>query len=281
MDATTTAEHDTEAPAEVAASDAMRSTRELFRYSRWLHVGSGAQGCEHATDGACGDPLHFHAWCRLPNQLQHQDIRDRSLAAKARKIRQLRDPETDGYVILESDLAEVQGDRAAMIDELVAKEWWKRHLDAMGDVEEAEEYEHIERDRERFRELQELAPDKRPHDEFGELERTFEDYNAKVERRRTELERPVREAVEGLTMDELVAQVRDDRIASEGSAAFMDTYAKWQWVAGTFTTDDSLMRRRRFDSVDQLVDMAPEVIEELRVLFGGLEQALQRGQQGN
>jgi hypothetical protein len=81
----------------------------------------------------CGNPLHFHAWCRLPNQLQHEDIRERALAAKARRIRQLRDPECDAYQILESDMSELLriGDEGLIVDELANKDWWKRQIDAM------------------------------------------------------------------------------------------------------------------------------------------------------
>jgi hypothetical protein len=87
--------------------DATRSPNQLFRYSAWVHVGDGAQDCATAEIG-CTDPGHFHAWCRLPNQLQHEDIRERALAAKARRIRQMRDPEADAHEILELDMAELE-----------------------------------------------------------------------------------------------------------------------------------------------------------------------------
>lgn len=261
-------------------TDSTRLVGELFRYSGWLHVGQGAAECDERETG-CADPTHFHAWCRLPNQFQHQDIRERALASKARRIRQLRDPETDAYVILEADLAEIRSNRDAIVDELVAKEWWKRHLDAMSDVEQGDEYEHIEKDRERFRELQELDEKKRPKDEYAELERYFATYNDAVEKRRGELEAPVRDSLEGLTDIELLVQLRDDRIAAEGSAAFMDTYAKWQWFAGAHVSADPITRQRKFASVAELEEAAPEVIEGLRELFGELETSLQRGNQGN
>jgi hypothetical protein len=261
-------------------TDTTRSPGELFRYSEWVHVGLGAEVCADREAG-CANSEHFHAWCRMPNQFQHQDIRERALASKARRIRQLRDPETDAYVVLEADLAEASHDRPAMEDELISKDWWKRHLTAMGDVEEAEEYKHIDKDRERIRELQELPDDQRPADEFGELERYFEKYNAAVEARRTEIEKPVRDAVEGLGDDELLTQLRDERIAAEGSASFMDTYAKFQWFAGTYTSADPLTRIRRFSTMEQLEESAPEIVEALRKVFGELEESLQRGHQGN
>jgi len=262
-------------------TDSTRQPNELFRYSAWVHVGAGAQECEHRETGACDDPGHFHAWVRLPNQLQHQDIRERALAAKARRIRGLKDPQTDGYVILEAELDDIANDRQAMIEEIVGKEWWKRHLDATGHVEQDDEYEHIEKDRERLRELRAMPEDERPKDEYEELERHFRGYSERIEERLRELETPVREATEALTDDELVAQVREDRIAAMGSAIFMDTYAKWQWLAGTYTNADPIARKRHFASIEQMTDQAPEVIEALRDTFGDLERALQRGPRGN
>jgi hypothetical protein len=262
-------------------SDSTRKPDELFRYSGWIHVGVGAQECELREAGTCTDRGHFHAWCRVPNQLQHQDIRERALAAKARRIRQLKDPQTDAYLILEGDLDDLRADREALNEELVGKDWWKRHLDAIGHVEQEEEYKHIEKDRERFRQLQATPVDERPKDEFDELERHFAAYSDKIETRLRELETPVREATEGLTDDEAIQQVREDRIAAQGSATFMDTYAKYQWLAGTYTSADPITRKRAFSSVEAMQEEAPEIIDALRSTFSDLEQALHRGPRGN
>jgi hypothetical protein len=80
-----------------------------------------------------------------------------------------------------------------------------------------------------------------------------------------------------MELGELVSQVREERIAAEGSQAFMETYSKWEWLAGTFTSADPVDRRRRFEDVAQLEQAAPEVIEALRTTFGELETSLQRG----
>src|SRR3954465_4912909 len=118
-------------------TDATKSPDQLFRYSAWVHVGAGAERCEEGETGPCGNPLLFHAWCRLPNQLQHQEIRERALAAKARRIRQLRDPESDAAQILASDMDELRrvASHEDLVDELVRKDWWKRQMEAMGDID--------------------------------------------------------------------------------------------------------------------------------------------------
>src|SRR4051812_46998613 len=171
-------------------TDATKSPDQLFRYSAWVHVGAGAERCEEGETGSCGNPLHFHAWCRLPNQLQHQDIRERALAAKARRIRQLRDPESDAYAVLESDMDELG--RVANPDDLVVelanKDWWKRQLEAMADVEPQDASKPAERARDRLNELRAADSDDRPKDEYEELDRHLARFNELVEARRAELD---------------------------------------------------------------------------------------------
>jgi hypothetical protein len=272
-----------EQPVTATVSDSTRSTQELFKFSTWVHVGLGAEDCEEGDTGACGNPLHFHAWCRLPNQFQHSDIRERALAAKARRMRQLRDPGTDAYEILEADIADLEraGDTAAAVDELIGKDWWKRQLEAMGYVEERDEFKTIEKDRERMVELRAMPAEQRPADEMAELERHLHAYAEAVEAERAKLEQPIRDGLEAAELAELIHQVREDRIAAEGSQAFMETYSKWEWLAGTFTSDHPVERRRRFEDVAQLEQAAPEVIDALRTVFGEMETSLQRGPRGN
>jgi hypothetical protein len=263
--------------------DATRGPNELFKYSAWVHVGQDAEECEHRETGDCQDVEHFHAWCRLPNQLQHDDIRERALAAKARRIRQLRDPEADGYEILESDMSELRrlSDPSALVDELVNKDWWKRQLEAMSDVEESEDFKTIDKDRERLGELRALDPDQRPKDEFEELERHVSKYMEAIDTRRVELEGPMREAIEALTLDELIGQIREERISAEAASAFMEMYSRWEWFAGTFTSNAPISRKRTFSDLEQLTEAAPEVLEALGTTFPELEASLQRGPKGN
>jgi hypothetical protein len=263
--------------------DAQRSVGELFRFSTWVHVGTGAKECEQGEDGRCDDPRHFHAWCRLPNQFQHADIRERAMAAKARRMRQLRDPNTDAYEVLEAELDDLlrEGDKAEMVEELLSRDWWKRHLEAMAEIEEDEDFKTMERDRERMTELTALDEADRPKDEYEELTRHMGAYDEAVEKARAKLEKPLRESFEGMEPHELVEQIRLARMASEASSAFLDTYSKWEWMAGTFFTEDNLHRKLRFAAVDELEAAAPEVIEALRMAYAELEANLQRGAQGN
>lgn len=266
----------------VEQTDALRSPKELYRYSAWIHLGADAEDCEQRETG-CSDPGHFHAWLRLPNQIQHQDIRERALAAKARRLRQMRDPDTDAYAILEADMDDLlrAGDRDALVAELVDRDWWKRQIEASGNVEEREEFKTIDRDRERMLELLAKPENERPADEFSELERHMEVYSEAVAAEREQLDAPLRQSLEALETYELVNQIRENRIAEEAQATFMDVYHKWQWLAGTYSTADPISRKRKFASMDELEELAPEVIDALRDVTRDLETALQRGLRGN
>lgn len=262
--------------------DATKRPNELFRYSAWVHAGAGAEECEQRETGGCEDPEHFHAWCRLPNQLQQDDIRERALAAKARRIRQLHDPEADAHEILNADMEELRrtATREELVNELVAKDWWKRHLEAVGDLEDDERFKHIDKDRERQAELRELAPEARPRDEWEELERHLAAYADVVDARRTEIEKPIRASLEQLTTEDLVNQIRGERINAEATNAFMETYSAWEWLAGTYT-DNTVSRRRSFSDIAQLGELAPEILDAVRKQFSELEASLQRGPRGN
>lgn len=259
---------------------AARDTAQQFRYAAWVHEGPGADECEHREDGACSDVEHFHAYVRLPNQFQHSDIRQKAMAARARRMRQLRDPETDSYAILEAELEELHrvGDRLTLVEELVRKDWWKRHLEAARDVEEREEFEHVAQDRERLAEIERMDPDDRPQEEDEELRRHLAAFGEAVEARRNELEEPLREALNERDMNELVDLVREDRIAADAQAAFMETYSKWQMFAGTLRpSSEHRPKVRVFDDITELESAEPEVVEALRMQFANLEAVLASG----
>lgn len=264
------------------ASDAGKTPAELFRYTTYVHVGEGADACEQGATGLCADPQHFHAFVRLPNQFQHADIRRRAQADKARRLRQLRDSESDAAVVLDADMDELLrvGDMVALVDELVNKDWWKDHLEAMREVEELERFEHISADRERLQQINELPADKRPADEYDELTKHTKSYSDAVEAKRDELQAPRRLALEALTAEKLVELVREERIEAEATAQFMETYSKWEWFAGTLRPPGR-PAQKLYDTIDQLEDESPEIIDAIRAAYQDLERSFQRGPTGN
>jgi hypothetical protein len=203
---------------------------------------------EDKGESNCSDPRHFHAWCRLPNQFQHREIREKALAAKARKTRQLRDPETDGYAILEENLDAIarKGDEAVdlLVEELVGREWWTDYAEAAKDVQELEEgvdeneqpirpYEHVERDEARLEELRELPEEQRPKDEIEELERHLARYAEALKKRQEEIVAPKREALKKNGLNGLLDLVRDQRVLAAGTDEFMHVFSTWSWLVGT------------------------------------------------
>lgn len=271
---------------------ATKSTKDIFRYSGYVHAGPDAKECEDRLNGSCGNPLHFHAYLRLPNQLQHQDIREKALAAKARRIRVLRDPEADASAVLEGDLYEIErtGDKDAIVEELVQKNWWRDHMTAMNDVEDTEEFATMPKDRERYAELEAMPEDRRPAEEWRELVHRMTEFGDKVEARRRELQQPQRDALSGKSMGDLITILRDDRVNAEASAIFMQTYNKWEWYVGTYKVPkateeqvDAIARgeagpratERYWSEIAAMEDAEPEVIEAVAEAYADLERSLQ------
>lgn len=265
---------------ETTEDPAAKTAAELFRFATWVHLGEGAGECpavnEEAGTNACEDPRHFHAWVSLPNQFQHEEIRGKSLAAKARKARQLRDPESDACAILEDALDELAraGDEAkpAVIDEIVNKDWWQDWMAAEREIrEESDEFEHIDRDRERIAEIEALDPDSQDADELAELRRHTEKYDELVSARMQALVKPRRESLESQDIGSLIDLIREDRITAESGAAFMTTYTRWSIYSGTRT---SRIGPRVWPSVEDMNDAPPEVIEAIRDAVRSLEQSI-------
>jgi hypothetical protein len=266
---------------------AEKTPAQLFRYSTWLHVGVGAENCadvnEETGEVSCGDALHFHAWCRLPNQFQHREIREKALAARARRVRQLRDPMSDSAAILADDLDTIlrqPGAHAALVDELVNRDWWKDYVEAVRDLHELEDergerpWETVERDRARYDELQSLDEAERPTEEFAELEAHLLAYTAAVSAAHEAILEPKRQALLARDINDVAELVREQRIDGEAQAEFMHIYSSWQWYVGTLRAPGG---ERRFASMEAMQATAPEVIAALAETFDDLERTFDEG----
>lgn len=273
------------------------TARRLFRFSSFLHVGEGAEECAIAVHlGEPGSTLrelpecespdeHVHVWCRLPNPHQHRELRETALAAKARRVRQLKDPNCGAYDILECELDTLAGAKEIIVEELLVEEFATEYPQAMEDVEDDERFEHIVRDRERYAELMGMAEAERPTDEYAELGRHINSYVDAIQARLNELQGPHREALMGLDEGELVNQIRVKRIDADGQETFLHTYACHEQFAGTYALSPIGLDKRPttlyFASVDAMKNAAPEVIECLKATFQDLARAMQQGSVGN
>jgi hypothetical protein len=295
---------ETEGPQETSPDQekaaAAQPRKELFKWSSWLHVGDGSADCPHAEDGKCQNAEHFHAWCRLPNPYQTRDILEKARAARARKMRTLREPDSDARAILEDDLAAIRDSdaRDILINEIVATMAQEILVDATrevmdydkpeGQVEEDEEgedgeppklYALIDQDMEELARLEALPEDQRGED-FDSLSRHVDGYREHVGKVEEELKAKRRETLEQKSWDELIEIVRKERMDNSAAEAYLNAYQLWQWFACTYKRRGH--DERVFKDFNQMKLNTPtDVIEALRETFNDLESRLSRSRSGN
>jgi hypothetical protein len=293
---------ETEGPQETSEKAAAGQPRkELFKWSSWLHVGDGAADCAHAEDGKCQDDTHFHAWCRLPNPYQTRDILEKARAARARRMRTLRDPDSDARAILEDDMAAIRdsGAREILVNEILYAMRQEFLVDATrevmdydkpeSEVEQDEEegkdgeppklYELIDQDLEELERLEALPEDQRGED-YDSLSRHVDGYREAVGKIESELKEKRRETLMQKDWDELIDLVRKERMDNSSAEAYLNAYQLWQWFACTYKrrgTDERVFK----DFTQMKLNTPNDVIDALRATFHDLESRLSRGQSGN
>lgn len=272
----------------------------LYKYSIWLNVGHGAEGCSEVDEQAgtcnCPDSAHFHAWCRIPNDFQEREIRDHARAASARKKRQMRLPGTSANDVLESDLEELReaaDGRERAEAELVGAEWFRDYMDAVREVrdlpdpadepEDGEEgtklFGSIDVDLARFQRLGlEGADEESDSDEYKELAAHVADYQVKVQDAVEERVLPKRARLEALTEDAVFAELRGKRIELLGQEEFVHHFNAHTWLACTYKQQAD--PNPYFRDLAHMERAAPEVLGALRDTFADLQRTA-REAQGN
>lgn len=272
--------------------EAARTRISLFQFSDSIHVGGGADECEHRAapdendqrdprrDGAgCEAEDHFHAYVRLPNPFQHKDIVEKAQAARARKLRQLRDQASDAYAILEDDLDAIRetGDMESVIDDLVDRDWRRDFYQAMREVEEEEQFTHIEQDREELERIRKVPEDERDADEYEALVRHMKAYGDMLDQKLTAIQGPKREAFKGMEMDQLIDILRREKTEAMGEETYLHTYNMWSWYVGTLKPVTSGQpRERMWSDINMMKGEAPEVVDALKAAFTELENSQAR-----
>jgi hypothetical protein len=258
-----------------------QSHDRIFQHSRHLHVGPGAEECEDVDEETfvcnCGNPLHFHAWLHTPNQFQHNSIRTKALAAKARKLRALRDLESDSRVILDGEMEQIrfEGNREILIEEIANKDSVRNYWQAMREVQEEEEFQHYEDDRNRLNALAAMEPDKRDEEEYEALGNHISKYHDRVREVITSIEKPLRDSLEEKDMDALVEIVTEDRIQAEAQSEFDDVYSLWEWYIGCLQLKSKVSaghpNERYYSDIEKLKAAPTEVISALASAFTELD----------
>jgi hypothetical protein len=275
-----------EARPETARAETLNSS-QMFEFSRYVHVGPGAAECEDGENGECQNPAHFHAWVRLPNQFQVTSLREKGDAAAARKLRVLRDEDSDSRAILDGELEELarQADQEALIEAVTNADFLKDHMAAMNEVRTDEElgFATIEDDRERLTALEAIPPEDRPEEEFEELQKHVAAYVDAVNAAREAIQKPLRDSLAERTSEELIEMIRENRIQGISREANDETYALWQWYICTLKPKSPEKpghpQERIYGSIDHLKAAAPEIIAALRDAFQEIEAAAGRSLQ--
>lgn len=229
-------------------ADAERTQEERFKWRAWVHTGTSALDCNHATDGKCKDEEHFHAVIRLPNPFQIRDIAEKAQAARARRARMFRDPESDISVVLEDEMEMLrETDKAILVDEIVERDFARDYTEAIkvvmeiddpdfvpeGDESIPKKFANIEQDREEYVRQRDL-PDEQKSDDFEELEKTYADYSRAIEAEMERIRQPRVESLMEREMDDLVEMVRKDRIEQACGEAQLHTFNMWQMYVCTY-----------------------------------------------
>lgn len=272
-------------------AEAEKTRQDIFRYAAYVHVPGAALTCEHGEDGQCKDESHFHAWVRLPNPFQVRDIAEKAKAARARRVRMLKDPESDAYVVMESELDTLgeESNREILVDEIIDREFVKDYdaalkavmdLDDPDFVPEGEEdipklYADIVQDQEEYTRQTQLPEDEREED-YEELQKTVARFSEAVQSEMERIVNPKREQLMARPMTELVDIVRKDRIEAQGTEAYLHTYNTWQWYVCTFKpVKGRVPNERVFKDFNQFRYETPsDVIAALQGIFTVLETSL-------
>lgn len=236
----------------------------------------------------------FRAFVRLPNDYQHKDIREKAMAAKARRIRALRNVNTDAWEVLDFEMSAIAAAEGAvdnLVFELLMDRDDRDRYDAINTLNERDEYQLIRQDQERFRELQTMLSDQRPAEEWESLVTHLAGYARALQEEVEEIQKPRREALTNLGLENLMEKVRERRIDAEGRRAFADTYMFWQTYVGTLKipegfdpehiTNETMPRQRLFGDESELREIDPLVGVRLQDAFDLLEGSLATLTSGN
>lgn len=279
-------------PSHDGEAEATRSTEELFQWSAYVSVGAGAVECEHATDGACADKKHFHAWTCLPNPYQVRDIVDKARAARARKARALKDAgdpthadpkrrePSDSYVTLESELDSFRMEQAykELCSAIGRRNIERQLVDILDDLQKDDRFEHHPQDAEEFRRMEAIPEDERDAEEYERLQRDMLDYGEAMQKEIDERIKAEIAHLEAKPQDEVIEVERQFRIEDIAAEVYLHSY--YTWVIYTCTCEpvaEGYPSQRKFKDPAELKNAPTEVVVALRETIRQLEQRTQRG----
>lgn len=282
------------APEHDGAAEATKSTEELFQWSTYVHVGAGAEECEHKLDGKCPHPPkmtpdggvegHFHAWLCLPNVFQARDITEKANASRARRRRSLRQngddgrEATDSAIVLEDQLAVWEANKTTW--EALIRTIAQRNVDAQlaeitQEMADSDQWEHYAADVEEYRRLLRVPEDDRDPEDMKRLETDLEEYTEELNKRvQARMERET-SVLNDMPRHEVLELQRRHMIDEQAQDAWYHTYYTWAYfTCARKPTLEGYPRDRVFERPEDLKNTAQEIVAALRSAYRSLESKM-------
>jgi hypothetical protein len=269
-----------EVPAEVkpthdGAAEVSRSAEELFEWSGYVHVGGGASECPNRETGECGEFRHFHAWVHLPNAYQVRDIGDKARAARARKVRTLKDPASDASAVLDGELDDLRDEEGMerLIKLLAQRAVEKGLLDVVAGMQKDERFEHHAQDAEEYARLQGVPEDERDAEEYARLQADMLAYADELQKVFDKRQAQEEAQLKRVPADEVIALERKERVRRIADEVYLHTYYTWAIYACVLVpVADAFPTERVFKDPEALKRAPREVVVALRSKIRTLEE---------
>lgn len=268
MDAVTNVDHDADSiPAEdptglpMDLNDLVDESKPFSRYHR------------DVEDAELGLRVHI----RIPNQFQRTTMKEEADAARARKLRALRDTNSTAALAIESKLDQMYGEMSEddLRNVLLGKAQPHATARVQVEVEHADprkepdlvQYRNIERQQLTYQRL--VRAGQMETEEFKEIEQLLTDYALLLSDRVGEMLEPLRLKLLGLEREALVEDIRKALMREACDEAFIAAYNQWQVYFGTRDYDDH--DKLYYPSFDSLMDEEGQRLQKLLSEFAILE----------
>ncbi len=223
------------------------------------------------------EDLDLDAHIRIPNQFQRGRMKEEADAARARKLRDLRNPESNASLAVENQLDQIYGemDEAGLRNALLARAQPMATARAQLEIQLADPDEHpewaeyatIDRQQQAYSRM--LRAGHSETEEFKACEAILVSYAQLLSDRVEDELEPTRLMLEGEGRTELDVRLKKVLQREICDGAFMEAYNQWQIYFGT--RDQKNHHKLYYPSFDRLLDEDPERLDVLLTEFVQLE----------
>lgn len=216
----------------------------------------------------------FKCWIRIPNKLQHRKMQKAAQAARARKVAEYKNPDSDASAVLQTAIDEVsRKGRDGIVEWLVDQHVREKALEAYLVVESQEEFENIDEHREAYNLLHRQGST--DSEEFKIAQEFIIKASDAIRDKTNELLEPFVDKYEAMDEDALREKVKRALIKADADDEFMNEYNVQMIFYGTRLYNDH--EKHYFKTLDDLYDAPDGVVELLTQEFSMLD-ALKAGE---